>query len=212
MMAGVGPFAVPLALRLKLANAPRPHSAVYANDLNPASYEYLVENTRLNNCSSHMNSLNLDGRDFIRQLDSQGVAYTDVIMNLPQNAIDFVDVFIGMLSRSPPQSPARSPPVVHVYAFSSSIDPVEDVRNRIASVLRCSSSQLLPTQIWNKRSSRAYLEANSLAHIVRDVAPNKVMVCYSFRLPRDVAEGVIEEVDGATKRRRLDDSADLGVP
>lgn len=28
-------------------------------------------------------------------LDKQNIVYTDVLMNLPQNATDFLDVFIG---------------------------------------------------------------------------------------------------------------------
>ena len=42
MMAGIGPFAVPLAMR---------GMSVFANDLNPASYKYLTANSQLNSVS-----------------------------------------------------------------------------------------------------------------------------------------------------------------
>jgi len=44
MFAGVGPFAIPLA-----ANN---NCVVYANDLNPKSYEYLVGNSKSNKCEN----------------------------------------------------------------------------------------------------------------------------------------------------------------
>ena len=53
MMAGVGPFAVPLALS---------NITVYANDLNPASYKYLNTNMRINHCEKHLKCFNMCGR------------------------------------------------------------------------------------------------------------------------------------------------------
>lgn len=54
MMAGVGPFAVPLAMSSAIQ--------VHANDLNPESYKYLVVNTKTNKCGRNLFNYNLDGR------------------------------------------------------------------------------------------------------------------------------------------------------
>ncbi|KAJ3087558.1 tRNA(m(1)G37)methyltransferase [Quaeritorhiza haematococci] len=59
VMAGVGPFAVPAA---KLKNA-----IVFANDLNPKSYEYLNVNVGLNKLEHLVRAYNLDGRVFVKQ-------------------------------------------------------------------------------------------------------------------------------------------------
>lgn len=58
VFAGVGPFSVP---------AGKKGVIVLANDLNPESHKYLVENAKLNNVLGSIKSFNLDGREFIRQ-------------------------------------------------------------------------------------------------------------------------------------------------
>ncbi|KCV72905.1 hypothetical protein H696_00474 [Fonticula alba] len=60
VMAGVGPFAVPAA-------AHRHVNLVLANDLNPSSHEFLVENIRRNNVGKYVTPYNLDGREMIRR-------------------------------------------------------------------------------------------------------------------------------------------------
>ena len=58
VMAGVGPFAIP---------ASKNGVYVFANDLNPSSYQYLTENIALNKAKTHCKSFNLDGREFIKK-------------------------------------------------------------------------------------------------------------------------------------------------
>eukprot|EP00946_MAST-07B_sp_MAST-7B-sp1_P001255 g1255.t1 len=90
MMAGIGPFAIPAAMK---------GCVVYANDLNPRSYEYLVSNRKLNRgCESRLHASNQCGRDFVRRLASEQKRFDHVVMNLPATAIEFLDVFRGLLS------------------------------------------------------------------------------------------------------------------
>jgi tRNA (guanine37-N1)-methyltransferase len=56
---GVGPFALPAA---KLSQA-----FVFANDLNPKSYEYLVQNIVDNKVKDRVKGYNMDGREFIKR-------------------------------------------------------------------------------------------------------------------------------------------------
>jgi tRNA (guanine37-N1)-methyltransferase len=58
VMAGVGPFALPAAKNKG--------SIVFANDLNPKSYEYLKKNVENNKLVNKVFSYNEDGRDFIK--------------------------------------------------------------------------------------------------------------------------------------------------
>ncbi|XP_005112348.1 tRNA (guanine(37)-N1)-methyltransferase [Aplysia californica] len=59
VFAGIGPFAVPLARKRRCT--------VFANDLNPSSFQYLRRNVELNKITlGHVHTYNLDGREFIR--------------------------------------------------------------------------------------------------------------------------------------------------
>lgn len=82
MFAGVGPFAIPAAIKVKCR--------VYANDLNPHSYQYLQQNAKLNKCEDLIECSNLDGREFIRNLVNRGIKFNHVIMNLPASAVEFL--------------------------------------------------------------------------------------------------------------------------
>lgn len=63
MMAGVGPFAVPLARR---------GHPVFANDLNPDSYKALGKNGARNKCEGRLSTSNACGREFARDLIEKG--------------------------------------------------------------------------------------------------------------------------------------------
>lgn len=58
VFAGVGPFAVPAGKKDVL---------VLANDLNPESYKYLVQNVAGNHVGDFVKEFNLDGREFIKK-------------------------------------------------------------------------------------------------------------------------------------------------
>jgi len=193
LMAGVGPFAVPLALSNTPAKGSSPQArrklAVHANDLNPASHAALNINRQINSIGSSDGSLltyNTCGRKFIRKLYEdlgtgtgkalvkpsstpapaasvweRAPTVAHCIMNLPQNATDFLDAFIGigtlyveaacaaaMGAASSEQAhlaahlqAARSAlmmPRIHVYGFSTDpLDPVADMARRAAATMGC---------------------------------------------------------------------------
>ena len=154
MMCGIGPFAIPLALK---------GCRVYANDLNPKSFQYLQENIHLNKVTDRIEAFNLDARAFIDHLFEQQIEFSQVLMNLPATALEFLDVFrAGRFDYW-----QGTLPTVHCYCFSSEEDPKQDVKRR--------AEEILGTTIQDK------------IRIVRDVAPNKVMLCVSFQIPTDWA-------------------------
>lgn len=114
MMCGIGPFAIPLALK---------GCKVLANDLNPRSYHYLCENIKINKVGDRVDAFNLDGRAFVDKLLSEKKQFTQVLMNLPAIALEFLDVFRGKFDHW--EGPL---PFIHTYCFSNAEDFEADVR------------------------------------------------------------------------------------
>ncbi|XP_043690548.1 tRNA (guanine(37)-N1)-methyltransferase 2-like isoform X3 [Telopea speciosissima] len=86
-----------------------------------------------------------------------------VIMNLPASAIQFLDAFRGLIRREYWKGPL---PWIHCYCFMRSNESEESIISEAGSALNAR----IPDPIF---------------HRVRDVAPNKAMFCFSFRLPEE---------------------------
>lgn len=190
VFAGVGPFAIPAA-KLKKCR-------VLANDLNPASHQWLVENVRLNKVTDRVETFNLDGRDFIRAemkklLDvEEREKPIHVTMNLPALAVEFLDAFIGLLSHRDPGPARTTNPIVHVYSFCAESSAFSEMRSKVEARL---GSTLPDDHIIELLD-------------VRDVAPNKHMIRLSFRMPQAVLSSLSPEKENANvsepKRIKLD--------
>ncbi|XP_055990050.1 tRNA (guanine(37)-N1)-methyltransferase [Sorex fumeus] len=165
VFAGVGPFAIPVAKK---------NCTVFANDLNPESHKWLLHNCKLNKVDQKVKVFNLDGQDFLQgpvreelmqQLGplKESRHSVHIVMNLPAKAIEFLSAFKSLLDGQPCSNEFL--PIVHCYSFSKDADPAKDVRQRAETVLGIS------------------LEACSSVHIVRNVAPNKEMLCITFQIP-----------------------------
>uniref|UniRef100_A0A8C5MZA9 tRNA (guanine(37)-N1)-methyltransferase n=1 Tax=Leptobrachium leishanense TaxID=445787 RepID=A0A8C5MZA9_9ANUR len=189
VFAGVGPFAIPAAKK---------NCTVYANDLNPESYKWLLHNCKLNKVDKKVLASNADGREFIKttvkvellrwiKLFSEDRKNSiHIVMNLPGMAVEFLDAFKGLLEEQP--STGAIMPTVHCYSFSKDDDPKRDVKEKAESFLGM--------------SIRDYS-----VHLVRNVAPNKEMMCISFQLPATVLFQSQADVDGEplSKRSRTEE-------
>ncbi|XP_008564161.1 PREDICTED: tRNA (guanine(37)-N1)-methyltransferase [Galeopterus variegatus] len=191
IFAGVGPFAIPVAKK---------NCTVFANDLNPESYKWLMHNCKLNKVDQKVKVFNLDGKDFLQgpvreelmqQLrpSKERKHSVHIVMNLPAKAIEFLSAFKSLLDGQPCSSELL--PIVHCYSFSKDANPAEDVRQQVGAVLGIS------------------LEACSSVHLVRNVAPNKEMLCITFQIPaavlyRHQTINLENHEDLPLKRRRTD--------
>lgn len=189
----------------------QPGMSIHANDLNPASYKYLVINQKNNKVDKSLVPYNLDGRVFLRDLvGRQGIWPDEAIMNLPQNATDFLDVFIGLghlydahhRERGTGLTAEHKKLRIHVYAFSTHLeDAVGDIVRRSAGVLQCSPEEITAA---TTNAAGEPLESGCLGHVVRDVAPKKVMVCLSFYLPPSVQFAAVDDEKISGSKRTAD--------
>lgn len=88
-----------------------------------------------------------------------------IVMNLPASALQFLDVLNGLLSK---ERWKGTMPRVHCYCFMRANETITDVLKRAERLL---SGAIQNPNVWE----------------VRDVAPNKAMLCLSFDLPEKVA-------------------------
>ena len=104
-------------------------------------------------------------------------------MNLPASAVEFLDVFQGLYSAHR----HLALPTIHCYCFSKSQSPGEDAKKQVEERLGSS------------------LTSQCTTHCVRDVAPKKVMVCVSFKLPTSVAFADAGSKSDTESKRHRDD-------
>ncbi|QLG28714.1 class I SAM-dependent methyltransferase family protein [Halorarum halophilum] len=102
MFAGVGPFAIPMAVR---------GAEVVACDVNPRAVEYLRENARRNGVSENLTAIEGDVREVAAEYDG----WADrVVMNLPHSANEFLDTAVTL---------AGDDCVLHLYDIQHEDDP-----------------------------------------------------------------------------------------
>ncbi|XP_075874178.1 tRNA (guanine(37)-N(1))-methyltransferase isoform X2 [Nelusetta ayraudi] len=191
VFAGVGPFAIPAARR---------GANVLANDLNPESYRWLQHNGKLNKVEKKVRTYNLDGRAFIQGPVKQELpallkdkVNVHLVMNLPALALEFLDAFRGLLPEEHLYD--ENLPTVHCYCFSKDDNPEADVMRK--------ASLSLGVPLENRCS----------VHFVRNVAPNKDMMCVRFSLPKEVLFSRCPELtepseEPAPKRQKCEDAPD----
>ena len=205
VMAGIGPFSIPAGKR---------DCFVWANDLNPECYDSLNANVRLNKVQPFIKTSCEDGRQFIKEAthsllrtnykvqknlsksskrhtmkkpvaenivkDTQPRIFSHYVMNLPASAVTFLSSFIGLYPKWTKDtifsSDTEQLPMIHVYCFKAKNISEEDAAAEVC------------TDISNQLKTKVSPGDKDLSvYDVRDVAPNKKMLCASFRLPAEIA-------------------------
>jgi tRNA (guanine37-N1)-methyltransferase len=144
MFAGVGPYSILIAKT-------RPHSTIHSIDLNPEAIKYLKENVLLNKVANRVIPLQGDARLFATK-GLSGIA-DRVIMNLPSDAINFLDAACQLLK--------RDGGTLHYYAFASRAEAVADVKDAFLMTVENASRKI---------------QSFTYERVIKEVAPNRVQV------------------------------------
>lgn len=109
------------------------------------------------------------------------------VMNLPASAIEFLHNFRGLYhgnehlfsSADSNEEGKHQLPMIHVHCFAPKPNGPESVQSVLERIEKEIGLLL--------KEGDGSIEGQASFHEVRDVAPNKLMFCVSFRLPRSVA-------------------------
>ena len=216
LMAGVGPFAVPLTACLstnpsrgkkKMSKggahqhsetpatpATKARIMVLANDLNPSSYKYLKINAKKNKCPTDtLACYNMDARAFCHLLQDPTKVENnngDQSSSLP---VDFHHAIMNLPASAPEFLDAfrgfTNPtlPRIHVYCFAPKPPPPpESNSNHTSPELEEINAGVRQRCSTALGCSLDATKHNVIIRIVRDVSPKKNMVCVSFTLPEEV--------------------------
>lgn len=195
--AGVGPFAVPIAKKVKCR--------VLANDLNPESAKWLQHNKKLNKIGENLLVFNKDAKDFIleeikedlikelvKPSDGDQMRTLRVVMNLPEMGKEFLKYFIGLITDEEilnQWNPSQTLVLINVYCFVRGEDLIAAAKESVEEQLQ---SKLAPEQIQSIK-------------FVRNVAPNKDMMRVSFYLTKELLGA--KKVNGSScEKRKLEDA------
>jgi tRNA (guanine37-N1)-methyltransferase len=131
MFAGVGPFAVPFALR---------GGEVVAVDLNDRAVEYLEANARRNDVADRITAIAGD----VREVAPEYVDWADrIVMNLPHSADEFLDAAVAV---------AGDEAVIHYYDIQHEDDPYGPGERAI----RAAAEPEYEVTVENRHTVRSY--------------------------------------------------------
>ncbi|MFQ5999759.1 MAG: class I SAM-dependent methyltransferase family protein [Candidatus Bathyarchaeia archaeon] len=118
MFAGVGPFSILIAKK-------RENVQVYAIDVNPDAVDFLRRNVAVNRVEKKVAPILGDVRQVVKER-LIGVA-DRVIMNLPEKAIEYVDVTCETVK--------LEGGIIHYYDFTKAPDPLETAKVRLIEAI-----------------------------------------------------------------------------
>jgi tRNA (guanine37-N1)-methyltransferase len=125
LFAGVGPFAIQIAKQQE-------NVKVYAVDVNPDAITLMKKNVAVNRVAEQVVPILGDAKQVVRERLS-GVA-DRVIMNLPETAIEFVDVACDALK--------AGGGIMHYYEFTKESEPLETAGVRLTEAVSRSNRQV----------------------------------------------------------------------
>lgn len=204
VFAGVGPFSVPAAIRKK--------AIVVANDLNPNSYKFLVENYDLNRSNTFkqkeatkkrtnlefykifndkFEAFNMDGKDFIKNIIRNHLIkcfksqfFNTTLLNSKFHVVMNLPAIAIEFLNSFNNLFAENQEEIKDLIINN--ERLNQFKLNVACYCFCKNDEELQIIKSNILTNRLAVSDNSIQinnHYVRQVAPNKQMHCLQFQLP-----------------------------
>jgi len=116
---GVGPFSIQIAMLNKVK--------VYSFDINSHAYKFLKENIKLNKLKGIIYPYNMDVRKLLNDSNRLGRKLHNksdrIIMNLPQNSLEFIDIACFLIK--------NTGGILHFYQISEKPHQLEKIKNNL---------------------------------------------------------------------------------
>jgi len=191
MFCGIGPLSI---------RAAKKDVYVLANDLNPDCYDFLKVNAKVNKVEKMIECYNMDAREFVKHIvlkKEPKVHFGHVYMNLPMDAVEFLDVFTGLFKEASREVwNEENLPVIYVNGFDTGKTPEEVNNNFLDRISKAFGETIDPNTKLD-------------IHAIKDISSEKKMYCVIFKLPKEIAfggthNGVAEDYEKVEKKLKVD--------
>ena len=123
LFAGVGPFSIQIAKKHKVY--------IYSFDINPLAYQYLQENIERNQLKGYIYPFNMNVKLLLEPFNELSEKLKNkadrIIMNLPETAINFIDVACSLMK--------KSGGILHIYQFCEKPNPIKKALETVTKTL-----------------------------------------------------------------------------
>jgi tRNA (guanine37-N1)-methyltransferase len=130
MFTGVGPFSIQIAR----SNAAK----IYAFDVNPSAYKYLIENIEMNKLKGEVIAHNMDVKELLNPDNKLGNDLKHkidrIVMNLPEQSINFLDIACFLMK--------KTGGILHFYQFCEKPNPIKKGIENLTTKLEDSRWQI----------------------------------------------------------------------
>ncbi len=124
MFTGVGPFSIQIAKNNDVK--------IYAFDVNPSAYKYLIKNIDLNKIKGEVIPHNMDVKELLNPNNKLGnylkYKIDRIIMNLPEQSVKFLDVACFLMKK-----PSG---IIHFYQFCEKPNPIKKGIENLNTILK----------------------------------------------------------------------------
>ncbi|MBY8980362.1 MAG: class I SAM-dependent methyltransferase family protein [Candidatus Lokiarchaeota archaeon] len=155
MFTGVGPFSIQIAKNNDVK--------IYAFDVNPSAYKYLIKNIDINKIKGKIIPHNMDVKTLLNPNSKLGNYLKHkidrIIMNLPEQSVNFLDVACFLMK--------KSSGIIHSYQFCEKPNPIKKGIENLSTILQKSG--------W-------YIEEILKSKIVKPFSPKSDLIVLDLKL------------------------------